>query len=84
MNDLHEFMVCPRGSCSVALDNGRVREEVKLDSPTIGLHVSPRIWRTHYKYTDDANLLVPASDVYRADDYVRKYDEFIKGAVAQS
>ena len=82
--DLHEFLVCLRGSCSVALDDGRVREEVKLDSPTIGLHVSPRIWRTHYKYTNDAILLVLASDVYRADDYVRNYDEFIKVAVAQS
>ena len=80
--DLHEFLVCLRGSCSVALDDGRVREEVKLDSPTIGLHVPPRVWRTHYKYTNDAILLVLASDIYRADDYVRDYDEFIKVAVA--
>lgn len=76
--DLHEFLVCLRGSCSVALDDGSVREEVKLDSPTIGLHIPPRIWRTHYKYTNDAILLVLASDVYRADDYVRNYDEFVK------
>ncbi|MGA7180862.1 MAG: WxcM-like domain-containing protein [Thiobacillaceae bacterium] len=75
--DLHEFLVCLRGSCNVALDDGTVREEVKLDTPTIGLHVSPLIWRTHYKYTNDAILLVLASDVYRADDYIRDYDEFL-------
>lgn len=80
--ELHEFLVCLRGSCSVALDDGRVREEIKLDSPTIGLHVSPRLWRTHYKYTNDAILLVLASDVYRADDYIRDYDEFL--TIAQS
>jgi UDP-2-acetamido-3-amino-2,3-dideoxy-glucuronate N-acetyltransferase len=82
--DLHELLVCLRGSCSVALDDGKVREEVKLNSPTIGLHIPPRIWRTHYKYTNDAILLVLASDIYRADDYVRDYDEFIKVAIALS
>ncbi|MEQ1600155.1 MAG: WxcM-like domain-containing protein [Methylophilaceae bacterium] len=74
---LHEFLVCLRGSCAVALDDGELREEVRLDSPTIGLHVPPKLWRTHYKYTADAILLVLASDVYKADDYIRDYDDFI-------
>lgn len=74
---LHEFLICLRGSCAVALDDGRVRDEVTLDSPTIGLHVPPMVWRVHYKYSADAMLLVLASDVYRADDYIRDYDEFI-------
>ncbi len=76
--NLHEFLVCLRGSCAVTLDDGKMREEIRLDSPTIGLHVPPRVWRTHYKYTNDAILLVLASDVYRADDYIRDYDEFVK------
>lgn len=75
--NLNEFLVCLRGSCAVALDDGEVREEVLLDSPTIGLHVPPKVWRTHYKYTADAILLVLASDVYQADDYIRGYEEFI-------
>src|SRR5204862_5999068 len=75
---LHEFLICLRGSCAVALDAARVRDEVALDSPTIGLHVPPMIWRVHYKYSPDAMLLVLASDLYRADDYIRDYDEFIR------
>jgi len=75
--DLHEFLVCLRGSCAVTLDDGKMREEIRLDSPTIGLHVPPLIWRTHYKYTADAILLVLASDIYRADDYIRDYDDFL-------
>ena len=74
---LHEFLVCLRGSCSVALDDGTVREEVVLDSPTIGLHIPPRLWRVHYKYSPDAILLSLCSDPYDADDYVRDYDDFL-------
>jgi dTDP-4-dehydrorhamnose 3,5-epimerase-like enzyme len=73
---LHEFLVCLRGSCSVALDDGRNHEEVLLDSPTIGLHVPPKLWRVHYKYSPDAILLSLCSDKYDADDYVRDYDQF--------
>jgi len=74
--ELQEFLICLRGSCSVALDDGRERDEVLLDTPTIGLHIKPKIWRTHYKYSTDAMLLVLASDLYDPADYIRDYDEF--------
>ena len=74
---LHEFLICLRGSCAVALDDGSARDEVELNSPTLGLHVPPMIWRVHYKYSPDAMVLVLASDLYRADDYVRDYDRFV-------
>lgn len=74
---LHEFLVCLQGSCAVLLDDGFSRDEVTLDTPTIGLYVPPRLWRVHYKYSEDAILLALASDEYRADDYVRDYDQFL-------
>lgn len=74
---LHEFLVCVKGSCSVTLDDGSIREEVDLDRPTIGLHIPPMIWTVQYKYTSDAVLLVLASDVYDAPDYIRDYEEFL-------
>lgn len=76
--ELHQFLVCIRGSCHVALDDGTSRGEVVLDSPTIGLHIPPMVWGVQYKYTADAVLLVLASDVYAADDYIRDYDEFMR------
>jgi dTDP-4-dehydrorhamnose 3,5-epimerase-like enzyme len=75
---LHEFLICLRGSCSVALDDGTHRDEVILDTPTVGLHVPPRLWRVHYKYSPDAMLLALCSDIYDAADYVRDYDSFIE------
>ena len=74
--ELHQFLICVKGSCSVALDDGHVRDEVNLASPTIGLHLSPMIWGVQYNYSSDAVLLVLASDTYSADDYIRNYDEF--------
>jgi acetyltransferase-like isoleucine patch superfamily enzyme/dTDP-4-dehydrorhamnose 3,5-epimerase-like enzyme len=75
--ELHQFLVCVAGSCSVVVDNGTERCEVHLDRPTRGLHVPPMIWATEYKFTRDAVLLVLASDVYKAEDYIRSYSEYV-------
>lgn len=74
---LHQFLVCVRGSVSVAMDDGSSRDEVTLDGPDLGLHIPPMTWGIQYKYSSDAVLLVFASDIYRADDYIRDYDEFL-------
>lgn len=73
----HQFLVCVRGSCGVVLDDGASRREVVLDRGDVGLHVRPMIWGTQYGYTEDAMLLVFASEYYDADDYIRNYDDFI-------
>lgn len=79
----HQYLVCLQGSCAVVLDDGRNRDEVILDQPDIGLHIPPMIWAIEYKFTRDAVLLVLASDIYDADDYIRSYGEY-RGAVTAS
>jgi UDP-2-acetamido-3-amino-2,3-dideoxy-glucuronate N-acetyltransferase len=76
--DLHQFLVCIKGSCAVVVDDGQNRCEVVLDRPTLGLHIPPLVWATQYKFTPDAVLLVLASDIYKADDYIRNYDEYLE------
>lgn len=75
--DLHQFLVCLKGRCSVALDDGVHRDEVILDRPNVGLYLPPMIWASQYQYSPDAVLLVLASDVYKAEDYIRDYDEYL-------
>ena len=75
--ELHEFLVCLKGSCRVVVDNGTVRDEVVLDSPEIGLHLPAMVWSIQYMYSEDALMLVLASDVYKADDYIRDYGDYI-------
>ena len=74
---LHEFLVCLKGSLAVVIDDGTVREEICLDSPAIGLHVPPQVWRVVYKYTPDTLLLSLCSHVYDPDDYIRNYSDFL-------
>jgi len=62
----------------VVVDDGQNRAEVILNRPNLGLQVSPMVWATEYKYSADAILLVFASDIYDADDYIRDYDQFLK------
>lgn len=76
--ELHQFLICVRGQCSVVLDNGSMRHEVRLDRPTLGLYIPPRIWATEYKFTPEAALFVLASDVYDAGDYIRNYSEYLE------
>ncbi|OGU55547.1 MAG: isomerase [Ignavibacteria bacterium RBG_13_36_8] len=75
---LHEFLVCTKGSCSVVVDDGINSEEIVLDSPNIAIYIPPMIWTVQYKYTKETVLLVLASDIYKPEDYIRDYDEFIK------
>lgn len=75
--ELHEFLVCLKGSCRVVVDNGTVRDEVVLDSPEIGLHLPAMVWSIQYMFSEDALMLVLASDVYKADDYIRDYGDYI-------
>jgi len=75
---LEQFFVCLRGSVAVVLDDGREREEVLLDTPAVGLYIPPMTWVTQYRHSEDALILVLASDAYDAADYIRDYDEFLE------
>ena len=80
----HQFLICVRGSCSVLVDDGENRIETVLNSPDLGIHLSPMVWGVQYKYSDDAVLLVFASHHYDATDYIRDYSDFIKEVKLES
>lgn len=71
-----QFLVCLRGSVTALVDDGRTSREVVLDDPSRGLYMPALTWGTQKDYSDDALLLVLASDPYDADDYIHEYSEF--------
>ena len=71
-----QFIVCVHGSCNILLDDGRNRREVILDRPNVGVFMPALVWGTQHRYSDDAILLVFASEFYDPDDYIRSYAEF--------
>ena len=76
--ECHQFLVCVKGSCSIVVDDGRNRSEILLNRPNLGIHIPPLVWATQYKYSQDAVLMVLASDTYKAEDYIRDYDIFLQ------
>ena len=72
-----QFLICVKGSCSVLVDDGKQRKEIQLNNKDLGLYLPSKIWGTQYKYTEDAVLLVFASDEYDPDDYIRDYSSFL-------
>jgi hypothetical protein len=73
----HQFLICVKGSCSLLLDDGQNRNELKLDQPDIGVYMPPMIWGSQFNYSPDAVLLVFASHTYDSTDYIRTYDSFL-------
>ncbi len=76
--ELEQFLVCVQGEVTAIVDDGRSREEVKLNRPNLGLYIPPRVWGIQYRYSADAVLLVLASSPYDTEDYIRDYDDFIE------
>ena len=70
-------MICLRGSCNVLLDDGKSRADVLLDSKEVGVHVPPMTWGIQYQFTEDAVLIVLASEAYDKNDYIDEYTEFV-------
>ena len=74
--NLSQVLVCVSGKCSVAFDNGIVREEFILDSPVKGVFLEGHIWREMWDFSPDCILLVMASELYDEADYIRDYKVF--------
>ncbi len=74
---LEQILICIHGSCKILLDNGTERETVFLDQPYEGLYIANDMWREMYDFSNDAVLMVLASDYYNEEDYIRNYDEFL-------
>jgi UDP-2-acetamido-3-amino-2,3-dideoxy-glucuronate N-acetyltransferase len=76
--ELHQFLICVHGCCHLAADDGRNREDFRLDNPSVGVHLPPMVWGVQHNYTHDGVLLVLASAKYDPADYIRDYAEFLR------
>lgn len=74
----HQFLIAVKGSVHVVADDGERREQFVLSRPNVGLYLPPMTWGIQYKYSEDAVLLVFASEFYDADDYIREYASFVE------
>lgn len=62
--------VCIKGSCTIFNSNGEKEEVFVLDKPNKCLIINPEDWHTMYDFSEDAILMVLASEYFNNDDYI--------------
>lgn len=75
--NLLQVYIAIHGNVKVMLDDGEKKETVLLDNPSRGLFIGHNVWREIFDFSEDAVLLVLASEKYSEIDYIRNYDEFL-------
>ena len=73
---LRQLAVAVSGACTMILDDGRRREEIRLERPSQGLLMGPMVWREIRDFSADCVLLVLADSAYDERDYIRDYEVF--------
>ena len=81
--ELSQLIVAVSGSFRVTLDDGKVKRSFILNRPYQGLYVKSGIWRDLDDFSSGSVCMVLASEIYKKDDYIRDYQEFLdwKGVV---
>ncbi len=74
---LYQVLFCVTGACTIGLDDGRERVDIRLDRPSRGLLIGPNVWREMYDFMPGAVLMVLASEYYDENDYIRDYRAFL-------
>lgn len=75
--ELEQLIVAASGSFTVTLDDGKNKRTFFLNRPYQGLLVKAGMWRDLSDFSAGAIALVLASDVYKAEDYIRDYQDFL-------
>lgn len=75
--ELSQLIVAVSGAFRVTLDDGNVKRSFILNRPYQGLYVKPGIWRDLDDFSAGAVCMVLASDIYKQEDYIRSYEEFM-------
>lgn len=67
--------ICLKGSCVISNDDHSTQEEFLLDSPDKCLILEPKDWHQMHSFTEDAILMVLASEYFEPEDYIyEKYN----------
>ena len=78
-NKKSEFvLINVAGKSKVKITDGKESMVVELDKPMMGVYLPPMIWKDMYDFSENSVLLCLASTHYDGEEYVRKYEDFLK------
>ncbi len=62
--------VCIKGKCKIFNDDNKTTDVFELDSPSKCLILDPEDWHEMYDFSEDAILMVFASEYFDKQDYI--------------
>ena len=74
--NLKQWAICVAGACTILVDNGCERVEIKLHRPDQALEIGSLVWREMHDFSSDCVLMVLADSIYDENDYIRDQAEF--------
>jgi dTDP-4-dehydrorhamnose 3,5-epimerase-like enzyme len=72
-----QFLICIHGECHLQVDDGRNRQDFRLNRPNLGVFIPALVWTTTLLHSPDSVLMVLASHPYDPADYIRDYTQFL-------
>ena len=75
--ELEQLIIAASGSFTVMLDDGQCKRSFFLNRPYQGLYVKPGLWRDLVDFSSGAVAMVLASEMYKKEDYIRNYNDFL-------
>lgn len=73
--ECHQFVLCPRGSVAIEIDDDEGIRNLVLSTPDVGVYIPPLVWAKQTYITAESSLVVLANLPYDANDYVDNRDE---------
>jgi len=62
--------ICIKGECKIFNNDGKHQEHFHLNKPSVCLILEPKDWHQMYDFSDDAILMVLASENFNEKDYI--------------
>jgi dTDP-4-dehydrorhamnose 3,5-epimerase-like enzyme len=62
--------ICIKGECKISNNDGSKKEVYHLNKPSVCLILSPQDWHQMFEFSEDAILMVLASENYDEKDYI--------------
>ena len=73
-----QAIVAVHGGCDIYLTDGQEETTLSLSHPTTMVSIPPGIWCELRNITNDAVIMVAASEHFDPEDYLQPYSEFIE------
>lgn len=74
----YEVLFCLQGSCSLFLDDGSIKQKIKMSDPALGIMHGPGLWHRVAEFSPGCVLLGLAdSHAYDRSEYIYDYNEFL-------